>query len=35
MLSPAPPAPKYYRLKHILREKIAGLQAGDPIPSEA
>ena len=37
MVSPAPPppAPKYYRLKHILREKIAGLQAGDPIPSEA
>jgi GntR family transcriptional regulator len=31
----APPAPKYYRLKHILREKITGLPAGAPIPSEA
>jgi GntR family transcriptional regulator len=34
-LVPPPPTPKYYRLKHILREKIAGLLAGDPIPSEA
>ncbi len=30
-----PYAPKYYRLKRVLREKIGELQAGDPIPSEA
>ncbi len=30
-----PYAPKYYRLKHVLREKIAQLQADEVIPSEA
>lgn len=26
--------PKYYRLKHILRERVASLQVGDSVPSE-
>ena len=27
--------PKYYQLKSILRDRIAHLQAGDPVPSES
>jgi GntR family transcriptional regulator len=31
----APPSPKYYRLKEIIREEYSSWDSGQPIPSEA
>lgn len=28
------PTPKYQQLAAILRERLAGMEAGDPVPSE-